>query len=153
MADTYTQKYVYPANWQGGTPGPEGPGEKHVDLLLMFRSTGTTGQTGVVVLDPADWRLQAQAGKCPPCLRLGIESASWDINSKIDYIRFYWDRSPNEDALICPNGTGEFCFKEMGGLWDNSDGIEDGTGRLLMDVVGAADKGAYAIQLNVLLGE
>ncbi len=151
MADSFTKKYVYPANWSGSVPGPEGPGEKHVEVLLTFRSTGTTGLTGQMVLDPAEWRLQGQAGACELATRLGIDFVNWDINSKIDYVRFYWERAPLEDIFVCCLGQGERNFRHVGGLWDNTDASGDATGKLLMDTVGVADKGAFSIQLNILL--
>lgn len=153
MPDVYAKKFVYPPNAVESDVGQDGPGNKRIELLLMFRSSGSTGQTGVVVLRPEDWRLQGAAGRCELARRLGIAKVEWAINAKIDYVRFYWDRTPAEDALVCPSGSGEVCFEKSGVLWDNTDGLGDGTGNLLMDVVGAADKGSYMIQLNMELGE
>lgn len=150
MADSFSIKYVHPHNWQGDDPGPSGPGHRKVELMLNFRSTGTTGLTGQVILRPAEWRLQGQPGAMELARRVGLESADWGINSKIDYARLYWERNPNEDLLVMC-GTGEVCFKHVGGLWDATDAENDNTGNLLLDVVGAADKGAFSAQLRLVL--
>lgn len=148
MADVATIKYVYPPNWSGSTP--DQPWVKYVDLLLMFTSSGATGETAVVKLRPEDWKLPGPGDQAIQATRLGIHSVIANVN-KIDYVTIAWDRTPVEPALVLPMGWTEACFEEVGGLWDNSDG-SDGTGNLILTSVGTADKGSYFIKLRVLLG-
>jgi len=154
MADIFTQKYIYPANWPGSNPGQEGPGLRHVEVLLSFRASTTAGQTGVVILRPEDWTLPGPGGICPPCKRIGLARAQATLNGKVDYVRLYWDRRPNEDLHVFGNdGAGPFDYQYAGGLWDNTDAVDDGPGNILLDSVVTAANGAYSLKLDFILGE
>ncbi len=145
MADVKVTKFVYPANWPGTDPGPDGPGNRKVEILLTFTSAGTTGETDVEVIDPADWRLPGQPGTCDLATRIGILAVDATIN-KIDYVTISWERNPTERALVLPMGKTNLCFNPAG-LCDDSDGVSDNTGRLRLSSVGVVDKGSYIIRL------
>lgn len=152
MADVATIKYLYPANWGGNDPGPQGPGNRIVRVRLLFTASGTTGESGVVKFQPAQWRLQAPAGTCELAKRVGILEAVYDI-AKIDYVQLSWRRNPTEPALVLPTGNGKVCFRSDGGLWDNTDAVNDNDGALLLTSAGVAANGSYSIDLTLQLSE
>lgn len=143
MADTVSTNWIYPQAWTGELI--DGQGFRRVCVQLLNTSDGT-GESEVIKLDISE--LQMPDGRVPT--RTAIEKI--EFNTYGMGVDLYWDRSPLKlIAHIPQDNSGCFDYCHFGGLVDPSDGIDDGTGDILLSTVGAANADSYDIQITARL--
>lgn len=144
MADTVTEQWVYPPNWDGNAP--EKGGWRTVSKRFTCVSDGT-GETDVVKIDISE--LRTTSGAIPT--RTAIESIQYVVVGFASVV-LEWDRAPNSVICVLTDNSGKLCFAKSGGLPDpSSDG--DRTGDILLTSSGATSGDTYDITVTLKLKE
>jgi len=144
MADSVSVEWIYPPNWDLEEYNPPRGGHKRCIIQLSGISDGT-GETDVQKLDIS--KLKLPNGK--QCYRTAIERIQWNIYGYTS-ILLEWERAPHKTIKVLPGGTsGDMDYTAQGGLIDPSDGIDDGTGDIILTSNGADANDAYDITLHV----
>jgi len=145
MADSVSEQWVYPPNWDGNAP--EKNGWRRVVKMIQCVSDGT-GETDVVKIDISE--LRCQNGSVPT--RTVIEFIAYNIKD-IDSIVLEWDRAANKKiCTLAGNTEGKIDYMEFGGLIDAGE-EGDRTGDILLTSNGVSANGVYNILIAVRLKE
>ena len=139
MALTTTKRWIWPPNWDGNPP--ENGGWKKVTIHLTGRCvTSGAEEVDVVKLDISE--LRKLDGTVPT--RTVVEKLQWDITG-ISNVLLEWDRNPHSViAVLSGRGNTERA------IVDDSDGIGDGTGDILLTTLMDANS-SYDITMTVRL--
>ena len=145
MADSVSEQWAYPPNWDGNPPSKNG--WRRVVKMIRCLSDGT-GESDVIKLDISE--LKCLNGSVPT--RTAIEFISYSIKD-IDSVVLEWDRAEREKIAVLPgNSDGEFDFMKFGGLIDPGE-AGDRTGDILLTSNGCSVNGVYNILIAVRLKE
>jgi hypothetical protein len=144
MADTVTEQWLYPPNWDGNVP-TRGGWDRVVKKITCV-SDGT-GETDVVKVDISE--LRTRFGKVPT--RTSIQKILYSV-SGFSSVILKWDRAPNSTICVMAGTDGCFNWKKTGGLPDPSSG-GDRTGNILLTSNGASSGDVYDITIELKLKE
>jgi len=142
MADTVTEQWIYPPNWDGNAP--EKGGWQRVTKRLTCISDGT-GETAVKKVDISELRT---VNGNPPT-RVVVESINFNQQG-FTSIKLEWDRAPLFTIAVLSSSDGLLDFTEVGGLVDPGQ-AGDRTGDILLTTSGATSGDAYDITLCLKL--
>jgi len=147
MADAVTTKYIWPPNFDGNPP-ESGVGWKRVRVQLTGVSDGT-GESAVKKIDLSD--LRGPSGL--PVRKTALELLEYDGNGFTSIV-LEWDRAPREKmAVLSGNNHAMLDYRKSGGLMEQSNGVGDQTGDVLLTSNGATSGDSYNIILSLLLFE
>ena len=142
MADTVTERWIYPPNWDGNSP--DNGGWKRVVKHFTCVSDGS-GETDIIKVDISE--LRTTQGRA--VVRTVIEKIEYAQTGFTD-IKLIWDRAPKDTICVIPDHSGVLDFKSAGGLVDPGE-EGDGTGDILLTSTGADSGDAYDITITLRL--
>ena len=144
MADTITEQWVYPPNWDENPPTKGGC--RTIVKRFTCISDGT-GETDVTKIDISG--LRTISGAVP--VKTVVESVSYIVNGFTSVV-IEWDRAPNSVVCVLSDHSGSLDFTMSGGLVDPS-GAGDRTGDILLTSNGASSGDVYDITITLRLKE
>jgi hypothetical protein len=148
MADTVTVKYLWPPNFDGNPPEAGQPGWQRVRVQMAGISDGA-GESAVKKVDISDLR----GPNGDPVRRTALEKLVGDAYG-FTSLKLEWDRAPKETmAILGGNGSWDLDYTKSGGLAEQSDGLNDVTGDILLTTSGATLGDSYNIVVSLLLME
>jgi len=144
MADTVTEQWVYPPNWDGNPPVRSG--WRRVEKRFTCVSDGT-GETSVIKIDISE--LRTVSGVAPT--RTAVESIRFNQKG-FTSIKLLWDRAAPYTICVLAGDRGELDFGRFGGLVDPGE-AGDRTGDILLTSSGATAGDVYDITICLRLKE
>ncbi len=149
MANTESERWIYPPNWGGLSDFEDDTGEVNRGSLRYVINftviSDGNDETDVMKIDLSECRLPG-----------GVEATRMVIE-RIDYIvsgytsiTLEWDRDTDEVVTVIPCGGAADTAqgKLYGPFVDPSDGIADGTGDLLLNSVAANAGDTYNLTIH-----
>jgi hypothetical protein len=145
-----TTKYLWPPNFDGNPPEPGQPGWTRIKVQITNANTDGTDESLVKKIDITEaGGLRRSDGQ--PVVRTALEEIHYDAFGFTN-IQLFWDREPAETmAVLAGNNSGHLDYRKSGGLAEVSDGLNDGTGNILLSTTGATAGDSYTIILHLLL--